>query len=122
MMTYDDTPDESTLYLERLADALRRLGIIEMEDVVVDGSEVAGALMALDAQLTAGWQLAESVRWAQETEARLATINPAADPEACQAASRDKRAAHRAMMVALEGWDEAAGLDDDEPELAVTEV
>ena len=109
----DDTLDESTLYLERLADALRRLGIIEMEGVVVDGSEVAGALLALDAQLTAGWQLAESVRLVQETEDRLLAIDRSAGPEAWEAASRARRAADRAMMVALEGWDEAAGLDDE---------
>ncbi len=109
----DDARDESTLYLERLADALRRLGIIEMEGVVVDGSEVAGALLALDAQLTAGWQLAESVRLVQETEDRLLAIDRSAGPEAWEAASRARRAADRAMMVALEGWDEAAGLDDE---------
>ena len=109
----DDILDESTLYLERLADALRRLGIIEMEGVVVDGFEVAGALLALDAQLTAGWQLAESVRLVQETEDRLLAIDRSAGPEAWEAASRAKRATDRAMMVALEGWDEAAGLDDE---------
>ena len=109
----EDTPDESTLYLERLADALRRLGIIEMEGVVVDGSEVAGALLALDAQLAAGWQLAESVRLVQETEDRLLAIDRSAGPEAWEAASRARRAADRAMIVALEGWDEAAGLDDE---------
>ena len=121
MMT-DDTTDESTLYLERLAEALRRLGIIEMEDVVVDGSEVAGALLALDAQLTAGWQLAEAVRLAQEAEDRLAAAGPSADPEAWEAASLAKRAADRAMMVALRGWDDAAGLDDDEPDLPAPEA
>ena len=113
-MTYDDTPDESTLYLERLAEALRRLGIVEMEDVVVDGSEVAGALMALDAQLAAGWQLAESVRLAQEAEDHLAATDPSADREAWTAAFQAKQATERAMMVALRGWDDAAGLDDEE--------
>ena len=118
----DDILDESTLSLERLAEALRRLGIVEMEDVVVDGSEVAGALLALDAQLAAGWQLAESVRLVQETEDRLLAIDRAAGPEIWEAASRAKRAADRAMMVALEGWDEAAGLDDDEADLAPAET
>jgi hypothetical protein len=113
-MMSDDTTDESGLYLERLAEALRRLGIIEMEGVVVDGSEVAGALMALDVQLTAGWQLAESVRWAQEVEAKFEAIDPSADSDAWRVASRERRAADRAMFVALENWDDAAGLEDDE--------
>lgn len=107
----DDTADESDLYLERLAEALVRLGIIEMEGVVVDGSEVAGAIMALDAQLTAGWQLAEAVRWANETEARLQAIGSSADPDAREAATRNRQYADEAMVVALTGWDEAAGLD-----------
>ena len=116
-MMSDDTTDEGGLYLERLADALRRLGIIEMEGVVVDGSEVAGALMALDVQLTAGWQLAESVRWVQEVEAKFEAIDPVADLEGWRAASQGRRAADKAMMVALENWDEAAGLEDEEPDL-----
>ncbi len=121
-MTDDDTPDESTLYLERLAEALRRLGIIQMEDVVVDGSEVAGAIMALDAQLTAGWHLAESARLAQEAEERQDAIDPSADREAWTAAFQARRAADRVMWDALRGWDEAAGLEDDEPDLLVPQV
>ncbi len=121
-MTDDDTPDESTVYLERLAEALLRLGIIEMEDVVVDGSEVAGALMALDAQLTAGWQLAESVRLAQEAEDRLDAIDPSADRGAWTAAFQARRAADRAMWDALRGWDDAAGLQDEEPDLPAPEA
>ncbi len=119
--TTDDTVDESTLYLERLAEVLLRLGIIEMEDVVVDGSEVARAIMALDAQLTAGWQLAEAVRLVKEAEARLPAIDPSADPGAWKAASRDCRAAERAVTVALRGWDEAAGLENDERDPLVLE-
>jgi hypothetical protein len=119
MMT-DDTADESGLYLEKLAEALLRLGIIEMEGVVVDGSEVAGAIMALDAQLTAGWQLAESVRWAKEAEARLEATDPTADPAAWETASRDKQSAEEAMVAALRGWDEAAGLDENESEIPVS--
>ena len=106
----DGSADESDLYLERLAEALLRLGIVEMEGVVIDGSEVAGAIMALDGQLTAGWQLAEAVRWAQETEARFEAIDSSADPEVVEAASRNKQYANEAMMLALTGWDEAAGL------------
>ena len=113
-MMVDEATDESGLYLEKLAEALLRLGIIEMEGVVVDGSEVAGAIMALDAQLTAGWQLAEAVRWAKETEARLEAIDPTADPDAWEMASRDRPHADEAIVVALRGWDEAAGLDDNE--------
>ena len=113
----DDATDESNLYLERLAEALLRLGIVEMEGVVVDGTEVAGAIMALDAQLTTGWQLAESVRWSKEMKARLEEIDAAADPEAWEAASRNKQFAEDAVMVALAGWDEAAGLGENEPEL-----
>ena len=110
----DGSADESDLYLERLAEALLRLGIVEMEGVVIDGSEVAGAIMALDGQLTAGWQLAESVRWAQKTEARLEAIDSSADSEAVEAASRNKQYANEAMMLALTGWDEAAGLSGTE--------
>ncbi len=121
-MTDDDTPDESTLYLERLADALRRLGIIEMEDVIVDGSEVAGAIMALDAQLTAGWHLAESARLAQEAEERQDAIDPSTDREAWTAAFQARRTADRVMIAALRDWDEAAGLDNDEPDQPAPEA
>jgi hypothetical protein len=114
MIMTEDTTDENALYLERLADALRRLGIIEMEGLVVDGSEVAGAIMALDAQITAGWQLAESVRLTKEVEARLLTIDRSTDSEAWVAASRDLRSADKAMTVALMDWDKTAGLDDEE--------
>jgi hypothetical protein len=120
--TADDTPDESSLYLERLAEALLRLGIIEMEGIVVDGSEVAGAIMALDAQLTAGWQLAESVRWARETEARLETTDRSAAPDAWEVASLDHQKADTAIVVALQGWDEAAGLDEDETNPSVSDA
>ena len=115
----DMMADETNLYLERLADALLRLGIVEMEGVVVDGTEIAGAIMALDAQLTTGWQLAEAVRWSKETQTRLEAMDPAADPEAWETAARTKQYAHEAVMVALAGWDEAAGLEDSEPDLAV---
>src|SRR4028118_1319166 len=104
-MLADDAIDDSDLYLEKLAEALLRLGIIEMEGVVVDGSEVAGAIMALDAQLTAGWQLAESVRWAKETEARLESMDRSADPDAWEAVSVDHQKADRAIVIALQGWD-----------------
>ena len=117
--TADDLADESTLYLERLADALLRLGIVEMEGVVVDGSEVARAIMALDAQLTAGWQLAEAVRLVQEAEAQLASIDPSVDPEAWEAASLYKLGTERAMTAALTEWDDCAGLEDDEADLLV---
>lgn len=110
----NDTTDENALYLERLADALRRLGIIEMEGLVVDGSEVAGAILALDAQITAGWQLAEAVRLTKEVETRLLAIDRSSDSEAWVAASRDLRSADEAMMVALMDWDKTAGLDDEE--------
>jgi hypothetical protein len=120
--TADDTPDESSLYLEKLAEALLRLGIIEMEGIVVNGSEVAGAIMALDAQLTAGWQLAESVRWAKETEARLETLDSSANPDAWEAASLDHQKADTAIVIALQGWDEAAGLDEDETDPSVSDA
>ena len=113
----DDTTDESGLYLEKLAEALLRLGIVEMEGVVVDGSEVAGAIMALDVQLTAGWQLAEAVRWAKETEARLAAIERSTAPEALEVASLDTESSRHAMMVALRGWDEAAGLEHSQADI-----
>jgi hypothetical protein len=115
----DDATDETNLYLERLAEALLRLGIVEMEGVVVDGTEVAGAIMALDAQLTTGWQLAEAVRWSKETQTRLEAMDPSGDPEAWETASRIKQYAGEAVMVALAGWDEAAGLEQNEPDLAV---
>ena len=116
----DDSFDESELYLEKLAQALLRLGIVEMEGVVVDGSEVAGAIMLLDAQLTAGWQLAESVRLSQEAEARLARIDALADPTAREEASLDMENARDAMMLALNGWDEVAGLEDSDVDLAAS--
>ena len=118
-MMADDATDENNLYLERLAEALLRLGIVEMEGVVVDGTEVAGAIMALDAQLTTGWQLAEAVRWSKETQTRLEAMDPSGDPEAWETASRTKQYADEAMMVALAGWDEAAGLEGNELDLAV---
>ena len=117
-MMAGDATDESNLYLERLAEALLRLGIVEMEGVVVDGTEVAGAIMALDAQLTTGWQLAEAVRWSKEAQTRLEAMNPSGDPEAWETASRSKQDADEAVMVALAGWDEAAGLEGNEPDLA----
>ncbi len=114
----DATADDSSLYLERLAEALLRLGVIEMEGVVVDGSEVAGAILALDTQLTAGWQLAEAVRLAKKAEARLAALDPSTDPDGWEAASRDKVRADWATTDALKGWDEAAGLETGgEPDL-----
>ena len=116
-MMADDATDENNLYLERLAEALLRLGIVEMEGVVVDGTEVAGAIMALDAQLTTGWQLAEAVRWSKETQTRLEAMDPSGDPEAWETASRTKQYADEAMMVALAGWDEAAGLEGSEPDV-----
>ena len=113
----DDATDESNLYLERLAEALLRLGIVEMEGVVVDGTEVAGAIMALDAQLTTGWQLAEAVRWSKETQTRLEAMDPSADPGAWETAARSKQYADEAVTVALAGWDEAAGLEGSEPDV-----
>ena len=113
----DDADDEVTLYLEKLADALQRLGMIEMEGVVLDGTEVAGAIMAIDAQLTAGWQLAEAVRWSKEMSLKLETIDALADRDEWQTASQNIRSADEAVTVALAGWDEAAGLDGDEAEL-----
>jgi hypothetical protein len=110
----DDADDEVTLYLEKLADALQRLGMIEMEGVVLDGTEVAGAIMAIDAQLTAGWQLAEAVRWSKEMSLKLETIDALADRDEWQTASQNSRYADEAVTVALAGWDEAAGLDGDE--------
>ena len=114
----DDTIDETDLYLEGLAQALFRLGIVEMEGVVLDGSEAAGAVMLLDTQLTAGWQLAESVRLSQEAEARLASIDASADLTGWEEASLDMENAHDAMMPALNGWDEAEGFDDSDVDLA----
>ena len=111
----DDMAEDGALYLERLAEALLRLGIIEMEGVVIDGSEVAGAIMALDAQLTAGWHLAEAVRWANETEVTLKAIDSSADLEGWEAASRNREYAEEAVMAALAGWDEVAGIEDNEP-------
>ena len=83
----------------------------------MDGTEVAGAIMALDAQLTTGWQLAEAVPWSKETQTRLEAMNPAADPAAWETAARSKQYADEAVMVALAGWDEAAGLEQNEPDL-----
>jgi hypothetical protein len=113
----DDADDEVTLYLEKLADALQRLGMIEMEGVVLDGTEVAGAIMAIDAQLTAGWQLAEAVRWSKEMSLKLETIDALADRDEWQTASQNSRYADEAVTIALAGWDEAAGLDGDEADL-----
>ena len=113
----DDITDDSDLYLEKLAQALLRLGMVEMEDVVVDGSEVAGAIMFLDTQLTAGWQLAESVRLALEADARLAAIDASTDPAAWEVALLDVESARDVVMVALGGWDEAAGLGDSQADL-----
>ncbi len=119
-MLDDDAGDEVGLYLERLAQALLRLGIIEMEGVVVDGSEVAGAIMALDAQLTAGWQLAEAVRLANEAEARLNAVDASVDPDAWAAASRDHRGADQAVSDALLEWDACAGLHDEDADAPVS--
>jgi hypothetical protein len=119
-MMADDATDENNLYLETLAEALLRLGIVEMEGVVVDGTEVAGAIMALDAQLTTGWQLAEAVRWSKEMQARLKAMDPSADSETREAASQNKQYADEAVMVALAAWDEAAGLEGNEPDLPAT--
>jgi hypothetical protein len=110
----DDADDEVTLYLEKLAEALQRLGMIEMEGVVLDGSDVAQAIMAIDAQLTAGWQLAEAVRWSKEMSLQFERIDALADRDEWQTASQNSRYADEAVTVALAGWDEAAGLDGDE--------
>lgn len=110
----DDAADEVTLYLENLAEALQRLGMIEMEGVVLDGTEVAGAIMAIDAQLTAGWQLAEAVRWSKEMSLQFEGLDALAERHEWQTASQNSRYAEEAVTVALAGWDEAAGLDGDE--------